>query len=121
MPLVNISILKGKSPEYIKAVSDGINLAVIETMGFPDDDRYQIVHELEPHCLQFQSRTEDRVMMHLTMRAGRSNKSKQAFYAKVVENLKNNPGIKPENVLITIVENHDVDWSFKDGIAQFVV
>lgn len=49
MPLVNISILKGKSPEYIKAVTDGINSAVIETMGFPDDDRYQIVHEVEPH------------------------------------------------------------------------
>jgi len=55
------------------------------------------------------------------MRAGRSNKSKQAFYAKVVENLAKDPGIKPANILITIVENHDVDWSFQDGIAQFVV
>jgi phenylpyruvate tautomerase PptA (4-oxalocrotonate tautomerase family) len=121
MPLVNISILKGKSPEYIKAVADGINSAVIETMAFPDDDRYQIIHELEPHCLQLQERTRDRVMMHLTMRAGRSNKSKQAFYAKVVENLAADPGIDPANVLITIVENHDIDWSFRDGVAQFVV
>ena len=121
MPLVNISILKGKSPEYIKAVSDGINSAVIETMDFPDDDRYQIVHEVDSHCLQYQDRTEDRVIMHLIMRAGRSNKSKQAFYAKVAENLSRNPGIRPENILITIVENHDIDWSFKDGVAQFVV
>ena len=121
MPLVNISILKGKSSDYVKAISDGINAAVIETMGFPDDDRYQIAHEVEPHCLQFQDRDEDRVMMHLTMRAGRSNKSKQAFYAKCVEILSKDPGIKPENVLITIVENHDIDWSFKEGIAQFVV
>lgn len=121
MPLVNISILKGKSPEYIKAVADGINSAVIETMGFPDDDRYQIIHELESHCLQLQKRTGDRVMMHLTMRAGRSNKAKQAFYAKVVEKLAADPGIDPANVLVTIVENHDIDWSFRDGIAQFVV
>ncbi|MFW1677854.1 tautomerase family protein [Pontibacter sp. JAM-7] len=121
MPLVNISILKGKSPEYINAVADGINSAVIETMGFPDDDRYQIIHELEPHCLQLQTREGDRVMMHLVMRAGRSNKSKQAFYKKAVENLAENPGIPPENVLITITENHDIDWSFRDGIAQFVV
>ncbi len=121
MPLVNISILKGKSPEYIKAVADGINSAVIETMAFPDDDRYQIIHELEPHCLQFQERTEDRVIMHLTMRAGRSNKAKQAFYAKVVENLAADPGIDPANVLITIVENHDIDWSFHNGVAQFVI
>ena len=121
MPLVNISILKGKSPEYIKAVADGVNSAVIETMGFPDDDRYQIIHEIEPHCLQLQEREGDRVMMHLTMRAGRSNKSKQAFYAKAVENLADDPGIDPANVLITIVENHDIDWSFRDGVAQFVV
>lgn len=121
MPLVNISILKGKSPEYIKAVTDGINSAVIETMAFPDDDRYQIVNEIEPHCLQFQGRTADRVMMHLVMRAGRGNKAKQAFYAKVVENLAKDPGIDPANVLITITENHDIDWSFRDGVAQFVV
>ncbi|NQY25581.1 MAG: tautomerase family protein [Piscirickettsiaceae bacterium] len=121
MPLVNISILKGKSPDYIKAIADGVNSAVIETMGFPEDDRYQIIHEVEPHCLQFQQRTGDRVMMHLVMRAGRSNKSKQEFYAKAVKNLKENPGIEPNNVLITITENHDIDWSFGDGVAQFVV
>ena len=121
MPLVNISILKGKSPQYIKAIADGVNSAVIETMNFPDDDRYQIIHEVESHCLQFQQRTADRVMLHLVMREGPLNKSKQAFYAKVVNNLAANPGIDPANVLITITENHDIDWSFRDGIAQFVV
>tara|TARA_B100000586_G_C20113537_1_gene431500 strand:+ start:3489 stop:3854 length:366 start_codon:yes stop_codon:yes gene_type:complete len=121
MPLVNISILKGKSSEYKKAISDGINSAVIETMGFPGDDRYQIINEVEPDCLQYQNRDSDRVMMFLIMRAGRSNKSKQAFYKKAVENISTNPGISPENILITIVENHDIDWSFRDGIAQFVV
>jgi len=121
MPLVNISIIKGKSPEYIKAVADAVNSAVIETMGFPDDDRYQIIHQLEPECLQLQGREGDRVMMHLVMRAGRSNKSKQAFYKRVTEKLENSLSIPAANVLITITENHDIDWSFRDGIAQFVV
>jgi len=121
MPLVNISILKGKSPEYIKAVADGINSAVIETMGFPLDDRYQIIHQLDAQCLQLQECDGERVMMHLVMRAGRSNKSKQAFYQKVVGNLAENPGIPPANVLITITENHDIDWSFRNGVAQFVI
>ncbi len=121
MPLVNISIVKGKSREYVKAVADGVNSAVIETMDFPDDDRYQIIHEVEPYCLEYQDRNEDRVMMFLIMRAGRSNKAKQAFYKKCTENLKANPGIDPANVLITIAENHDIDWSFREGVAQFVV
>ena len=59
--------------------------------------------------------------MHLVMRAGRSNESKQAFYKKVVENLAANPGVQPENVMITISENHDIDWSFSDGLAQFIL
>ena len=105
MPLVNISIPKGKPREYVKAIADGVNSAVIETMDFPDDDRYQIIHEVEDYCLDYQGRTGDRVMMFL----------------KCTENLKANPGIDPANVLITIAENHDIDWSFKDGIASFVV
>lgn len=121
MPLVNISLLKGKSPEYIKAIADGINAAVIETMGFPEDDRYQIIHQVDPGCLQLQKQDGDRVMLHLVMRAGRSNKSKQAFYKKVTENLADNPGIPATNVLIAITENHDIDWSFGDGVAQFIV
>lgn len=120
MPLVNIAILKGKPPEYIKAVADGVNSAVIETMGFPSDDRYHIISEHEPNCLELQTRTGDRVMMFLIMRSGRSEESKKAFYKKVVENLARDPGIDPANVMITIAENHDIDWSFRGGIAQFV-
>lgn len=63
MPFVNISILKGKSPEYIKSIADGVNSAVIETMGFPEDDRYQIIHQLDPECLQLQLCKEDRVRL----------------------------------------------------------
>ncbi|PTQ89830.1 tautomerase family protein [Agitococcus lubricus] len=121
MPLVTIAILKGKSAEYKKAVADAVNAAVIETMNFPDDDRYQLINEYEPDCLQLQTRTGDRIIMSLVMRAGRSNKAKQAFYAKVVCNLQQAVGIDPTNVMITITENHDIDWSFRDGVAQFVV
>ena len=80
MPFVTITLLKDKDKDYIKAVSKGINEAVIETMDFPLDDLYQVVHEVSQDCLQYQDRTEDRVMMHLVMRSGRSNKLKESFY-----------------------------------------
>jgi hypothetical protein len=59
-------------------------------------------------------------MVFLIMRSGRAPEAKKAFYKKVVENLARDPGIDPANVLISIVENRDSDWSFRDGIAQFV-
>ena len=121
MPLVNISIPKGKSPEYVKAIADGVNSAVLDTLEeFPADDRYQIIHEHEPYELEFQKRIADRVMLYLIMRAGQRPESKKAFYRQVVENLRCSPGIHPANVLITIAENHDSDWSFREGVAQFI-
>jgi phenylpyruvate tautomerase PptA (4-oxalocrotonate tautomerase family) len=121
MPLINISIPKGKPQEYVTAIADGVNSAVLSTFeGFPDDDRYQIIHEHESYELEYQKRTGDRVMLDLIMRFGQKPESKKAFYRRVVENLKRSPGIDPANVLITITENHDIDWSFRDGVAQFV-
>lgn len=121
MPFVTINILEGKSKEYIEKVTDAINDAVIETMNFPDDDRYQVVHELPSHSLQYQGRDEDRIMMHLVMRAGRPDKAKQAFYKKCVADLHSAVGVNPANIFITFTENRDIDFSFKDGVAQFVV
>ena len=121
MPLVNISILKGKSPEYIKSIADGVNTAVIECFNFPFDDRYQIIHKHESHCLEMQDRVHDRVMMHVIIRKGHSDKAKQSFYKRVSDNLLRAPGIDPSNILITMTENHDVDWSFRDGLAQFMI
>ena len=121
MPLVNISIPRGKSPEYVKAIADAVNSAVVSTFdGFPPDDRYQLIHEHDSYQLEYQKRTGDRLMLYLIMRAGQKPESKKAFYRKVVENLKRSPGIDPANVLIAIAENHDIDWSFRDGVAQFM-
>ncbi|MBT8352681.1 MAG: tautomerase family protein [Deltaproteobacteria bacterium] len=121
MPLVNISILRGKSPEYIKSIADGVNLAVLKCFNFPSDDRYQIIHEHEIHCLEMQERVHDRVMMHVIIRKGHSDKAKQSFYKEVTRNLSSDPGIDPANILIAMTENHDSDWSFRDGLAQFII
>jgi len=59
-------------------------------------------------------------MMFLIMRAGHSPESKSAFCKKTVDNLSSNPGIDPANVMISIVENSDIDTPFGNGIAQFV-
>jgi phenylpyruvate tautomerase PptA (4-oxalocrotonate tautomerase family) len=54
------------------------------------------------------------------MRAGQSRENKQAFYARVTELLEQNPGIPTENVMIIITENSEEDWSFQNGVAQFI-
>jgi len=119
MPFVNIAILEGKSKDYALAVGEAVNEAAISALNFPADDRYQLISEFAPHALQLQKRTEDRIMLSLVMRSGKTDDQKKAFYQRVTDNLKANPGVAPRNVMITIAENQDIDWSFADGKASF--
>jgi hypothetical protein len=45
---------------------------------------------------------------------------KQALYRRIVENLAKDPGLRPEDVMICLVENELADWSFGKGEAQYV-
>jgi phenylpyruvate tautomerase PptA (4-oxalocrotonate tautomerase family) len=54
------------------------------------------------------------------MRAGQAREDKQEFYACVTEFLQQEPGIPLENVMVVITENSEEDWSFWNGVAQFI-
>lgn len=45
MPLTTIALHKGKSAEYRRAVADSIHAALVETLGIPADDRFQLIQE----------------------------------------------------------------------------
>ncbi|EPC02038.1 hypothetical protein L861_20510 [Litchfieldella anticariensis FP35 = DSM 16096] len=120
MPLVTITLPDHRPILWRKKVADIVNAAVIETLDFPDDDRYQIIQALPVEQMELQKRHCDAVILQLTMRAGRSAEAKQAFYRRVVDDLAHQADIKPANVMIVITENSDADWSFSHGEAQFL-
>jgi hypothetical protein len=45
---------------------------------------------------------------------------KQRFYALVVKNLGRCSAASPQDIVISCIENRDVDWSFSHGRAQFL-
>jgi 4-oxalocrotonate tautomerase len=45
--------------------------------------------------------------------------AKLAIYRKIVERLGTNPGVRPEDVLISVVETAAENWSFGNGETQF--
>jgi 4-oxalocrotonate tautomerase len=45
MPLTRVSLLKGKPPEYRKAILDGLYQAMREPFGVPEDDRFMLIEE----------------------------------------------------------------------------
>lgn len=126
MPLSRIFLRKGKSPAYKQAILDGLYLAMRETFDVPENDRFMIVSELDAENFNYDAnylgiaRTDDLVIIQLTVSNTRPLAKKQALYRRIVERLSDKPGLRPEDVFINLVEVLPENWSFGHGVAQYV-
>jgi phenylpyruvate tautomerase PptA (4-oxalocrotonate tautomerase family) len=126
MPLAQISLLRGKPPAYVRAIADAVYQALTEALKAPVGDRFQTIHQLDPGELIYDPdylgihRTDDVVFIQITAGKWRDTATKQAFYQRLVDLLVANPGLRPEDVLITLQPNDRDDWSFGHGRAQYV-
>jgi len=125
MPLTRISLRAGKSPAYRRAIMDGIYNAMRETFNVPENDRFMTVSEHDGDSFDYGAsylgiaRSDDLVMIVITANNTRGLEQKKALYAAIAANLKANPGIRPEDVFINLVEVAKENWSFGNGIAQY--
>lgn len=125
MPLVRIALRKGTTPEFRKALSDGVHRAMVETIKIPEQDRFQIISECDETGLVYDPsylgipRTDAIVIIQITLSAGRTVETKKALYARIAKLLKEAPGISPEDVFVNLVEVAKENWSFGMGLAQY--
>ena len=126
MPLVRIDLLEGKSPEYRAQVGQIIYQAMLEVIGVPKDDRFQIVTEHPKAGLQFDRdflgihRSDDCVFIQISLSSGRTVETKQRFYKAVADGLHEALKVRREDVFINLVEVAKENWSFGNGEAQYV-
>ena len=127
MPLVRISLREGKSEQYRKAVADGVHRAMVEGAAVPEQDRFQIITEHPPSGLIYDPtylgipRTNDIVMVQITLSTGRKLAQKRQLFKRMAEILAENPGLRPQDLLINLVEVAWENWSFGNGEAQYTV
>lgn len=127
MPLVRISVLRGKSRSYRRAIADNIYEALRESFNVPEEDRFMVITEHDPEDLVFSrsymgmARTDDFVLIQLTVSNTRTQAQKNALYAAIVARLQHNPGIGPDDVMINLVEGDKGNWSFGRVLAQYVM
>ena len=127
MPLARIDMPAGKSAEHKRQISDVLYEAIIGILKAPEGDRFHVIHEHPPDTLFIDrhflgiERTADAMIIQVTLRAGRSNEVKQAFFRFVADELHARTGIRREDVVINLVEDTLGDWSFGNGVAQYLV
>ena len=126
MPLVRIELKRGKTADYRRALADGVYEAMREAIGIPENDRFIVVSEHDADNLSYDrhylgvERSDDLVIVQIALRRGRAVEAKQALYRAIAERLARAPGVRPSDVFVTLVENGPEDWSFGDGVAQYV-
>jgi len=126
MPFARISLLQGKPPEYLQAVSDSVHRALVEAFEVPPDDRFQVIHQHAPGELVFDRhylggpRSDDYLLIAITAGRVRSTEVKRAFYRRLAERLAESPGIASRDVMVVISTTQAEDWSFADGRMSMI-
>lgn len=125
MPLVRISLIKGKPAGHARAIGDAVHDALVETVNVPPQDRFQLITEHEPGDLIYDpsylgiERSTDIVIVQITVSVGRTLEQKRALYRRIAERLAERAQIRPEDVWINLVEVPKENWSFGNGVASY--
>jgi phenylpyruvate tautomerase PptA (4-oxalocrotonate tautomerase family) len=127
MPLVRIDLRAGKPASHLRAIGTAVQRAMVECLDVPARDQFQVIDEHTPDHFVYNPdyldirRTDDIVLIQVTLSVGRTTQQKQAFYARLAALLREDPGLRPEDVTISLVENTREDWSFGNGEASYLV
>ena len=125
MPLLYIDLIEGRTPSEVTALLDATHDAVVDAFGVPPRDRYQVVHTHPAHEIVAWDtglgieRTSHLVVVHVVSRR-RTREMKEKFYELLASNLAERCGVEPADVIVSIIENGDEDWSFGHGRAHFL-
>jgi phenylpyruvate tautomerase PptA (4-oxalocrotonate tautomerase family) len=121
MPFTVIRIQKGMTRNEKERIAMGVHNAMVECLNIPKDDLFQMFAEYTPEDFFFDknflgiSRSDNLVVIQITMRRGRSDAMKEKLYAAIAENLGKAGNIKPNDIFIYITENDFSDWSVGKG------
>ena len=125
MPLIRISLRAGKPADYRRAIAENVYESLRETFNVPDNDFFATVDELEPRDFIYDrkyfniERTDDVVLIQLTVSNTRTVEQKKALYGRIVERLRKNPGLRPQDIFLNLLEVAKENWSFGNGEAQY--
>jgi hypothetical protein len=122
---MKIDLIKGREREEIKKILNISYEVMLVTFKAPKGDRYQIVNQHEDYEMQILDtglgveRTKNVIVFTIITRP-RTQQQKQSFYSELTKKLHDDMGIRKEDIMFSLIENTDEDWSFFNGEAQFL-
>jgi len=125
MPLVRID-LSDQTPETLgRNIGELVYRAMIDVINVPRDDRFQVIARHGPGDLVYPASylgieySPGIVFIQITLNQGRSVELKKAFYRRIADDLHTKLGVRPQDVVINLVEVVKENWSFGNGEMQY--
>ena len=123
MPILHISLRAGKPQAYRQAILDGLYCAMHEALNVPEDDQFMTITEHDAANFRTGTaygvaRSDDVVYVRIIVFDTRTPEQKKALFKRIAELLGKDPGIRPQDVFITILPSAKENWSVGHG-AQF--
>ncbi len=125
MPLARVDLVEGRSDEQLAVLADTIYQVERDVFSAPEDDRYVVITEHRPGRMFLGStglgyqRSADAMVIQITEQ-NRDRDQKEALYRALAERLHAAIGLRPEDLIVSIVASTPEDWSFGLGRAQFL-
>jgi phenylpyruvate tautomerase PptA (4-oxalocrotonate tautomerase family) len=125
MPLVRISLMKGKDGDFGKRVGEIVYRTMVDTINVPEKDNFQVITEHDNQSLIYDpsylgiARTDGIIIIQINLNEGRTVELKKALYKTLAERLHDELGIRLGDVFINLVEVKKENWSFGNGVAQY--
>jgi phenylpyruvate tautomerase PptA (4-oxalocrotonate tautomerase family) len=127
MPFVRVDALRADRAK-LDGLGRAVHEALVDAIGIPPDDLFQVLtsHDGATGTFRYDPdylgvhRDDGVVYVDITMRAGRTEDQKKALYTKLAELAGRYADTEPRNVFVTIHENQFSDWSFGNGIGQYL-
>ena len=127
MPFVRTAVPAGIEPSRKRDIVKSIHDALVEGIGMPQDELFNLVSEYRDGEFFFDrsfngiARSENVIVVEITMRRGRSDAMKRALYAAITRNLEANASVSPKDVFIFMHENDYSDWSVGNGVFAMAI
>jgi len=122
MPFVNISLARGKSEQYLAAVSRAVHDALVAELNTKPDDNFQLIHQYDPGQMVFNQgfrggpRSDDWVVFTIADELNRDERAKRRFYETLVRLLEERAGVRPADVFIIMTVLPLENFSFAGGV-----
>jgi 4-oxalocrotonate tautomerase len=99
---------------------------MVESIAIPADDRFQVIDEYPAENLVYDPSylkvdpTDRVVFVQITMNFGRKPEQKRSLYKRMAELMAQSPGLRPQDLVINLVETSWENWSFGNGEAHYM-